>query len=109
MEGKNGAIVCIEPETGEILALVTSPSYDPSLLLGRERGKNYARLTKDPRKPLFDRALQAAYPPGSTFKPTQAMILLQEGIITTGTPFPALEAIITGSPWDATLTPPPLR
>lgn len=88
MEGKNGAIVCIEPETGEILALVTSPSYDPALLLGRERGKNYARLTNDPRKPLFDRALQAAYPPGSTFKPTQAMILLQEGIINTGTPFP---------------------
>lgn len=88
MAGKNGAIVCIEPETGEILALVTSPSYDPALLLGRERGKNYAELSKDPRKPLFDRALQAAYPPGSTFKPTQAMILLQEGIITTGTPFP---------------------
>lgn len=88
MEGKNGAIVCIEPETGEILALVTGPSYDPALLLGRERGKNYAQLSSDPRKPLFDRALQAAYPPGSTFKPTQAMILLQEGTITTSTPFP---------------------
>lgn len=88
MQGKNGAIVCIEPETGEILALVTSPTYDPALLLGRERGKNYAELSQDPRKPLFDRALQAAYPPGSTFKPTQAMILLQEGTITTSTPFP---------------------
>ncbi|MCM1004811.1 MAG: penicillin-binding protein 2 [Prevotella sp.] len=88
LQGKNGAIVCIEPATGEILALVTGPSYDPALLLGKERGKNYAELTKDPRKPLFDRALQAAYPPGSTFKPTQAMILLQEGVITTGTPFP---------------------
>jgi len=88
MQGKNGAIVCIEPSTGEILALVTGPSYDPAMLLGRERGKNYARLTKDPRKPLFDRALQAAYPPGSTFKPTQAMIFLQEGVINASTPFP---------------------
>ena len=88
MKGKNGAIVCIEPSTGEILALVTSPTYDPSLLIGRERGKNYSQLSKDPRKPLFDRALQAAYPPGSTFKPTQAMIFLQEGIITPHTAYP---------------------
>lgn len=88
MKGKNGAIVCIEPATGEILALVTSPTYDPELLIGRERGKNYAALSKDPRKPLFDRALQAAYPPGSTFKPTQAMIFLQEGIITPSTAYP---------------------
>lgn len=88
MKGKNGAIVCIEPSTGEILALVTSPTYDPSLLIGRERGKNYSHLSKDPRKPLFDRALQAAYPPGSTFKPTQAMIFLQEGIITPHTAYP---------------------
>lgn len=88
MRGKNGAIVCIEPSTGEILALVTSPTYDPSLLIGKERGKNYAQLSNDPRKPLFDRALQAAYPPGSTFKPTQAMIFLQEGIITPHTAYP---------------------
>lgn len=96
MQGKNGAIVCIEPSTGEILALVTGPSYDPALLLGRERGKNYARLTKDPRKPLFDRALQAAYPPGSTFKPTQAMIFLQEGVINTSTPFPCAHGYHNG-------------
>lgn len=88
MAGKIGAIVAIEPATGEILALVTSPSYNPNMLIGRERGKNYAALVKDPYKPLFDRALQAAYPPGSTFKPTQALIFLQEGIITTGTSFP---------------------
>lgn len=88
MAGKIGAIVAIEPSTGEILALVTSPSYNPNLLIGRERGKNYSMLVKDPYKPLFDRALQAAYPPGSTFKPTQALIFLQEGIITTGTSFP---------------------
>ena len=96
MAGKNGAIVCIEPSTGEILALVTAPSYDPSLLLGRERGKHYAELVKDPRKPLFDRALQAAYPPGSTFKPTQGMILLQEGIITTSTTFPCARGYRNG-------------
>lgn len=96
MQGKNGAIVCIEPSTGEILALVTAPSYDPTLLLGRERGKNYAELSKDPRKPLFDRALQAAYPPGSTFKPTQAMIFLQEGVINTSTPFPCARGYRNG-------------
>ncbi len=88
MRGKIGAIVAIEPSTGEILALVTSPNYDPSLLIGRERGKNYSKLVADPHKPLFDRALQAAYPPGSTFKPSQALIFLQEGIVNPGTAFP---------------------
>lgn len=88
MQNKIGAIVAIEPSTGEILCLVSSPGYDPSLLIGKERGKNYAALVKDPRKPLFDRALQAAYPPGSTFKPTQGLIFMQEGVITAATPFP---------------------
>lgn len=88
MQNKIGAIVAIEPSTGEILCLVSSPGYDPSLLVGKGRGNNYAALVKDPQKPLFDRALQAAYPPGSTFKPTQGLIFLQEGIITTSTLFP---------------------
>jgi len=88
MANKIGAIVAIEPATGEILALVSSPGYDPSLLIGRQRGRNYSLLVQDKYKPLFDRALQAAYPPGSTFKPTQALIFLQEGIITPGTSFP---------------------
>lgn len=89
MQGKKGAIVAIEPSTGEILALVSSPSYDPSLLIGKERGKNYRALVNDTeRRPLFDRALQATYPPGSTFKPSQALIFLQENIVTTGTAFP---------------------
>ena len=88
MNGKIGAIVAIEPSTGEILALVSSPTYDPTLLIGRQRGKNYQALVKDKYKPLFDRALQAAYPPGSTFKPSQALIFLQEKIITPGTLFP---------------------
>ena len=88
MRGKLGAVVAIEPETGEVLALVTSPSYDPSLLVGRDRGKNYTMLRENPHRPLLDRSIQGAYPPGSTFKPGQGLILLEEGIITLGTTFP---------------------
>ncbi|MCM1349233.1 MAG: penicillin-binding protein 2 [Firmicutes bacterium] len=88
MTGKVGAVVAIEPQTGEVLALVTSPTYDPALLVGRNRGKNYSQLRKAPNKPLLDRSIQGAYPPGSTFKPGQGLILLQEGIITLGTSFP---------------------
>lgn len=95
MQGKKGAIVAIEPSTGEILALVSSPSYDPSLLVGKQRGKNYRQLVNDhERKPLFDRALQGTYPPGSTFKPTQALIFLQEKIITTHTSYPCYHGYI---------------
>lgn len=94
MANKIGAIVAIEPSTGEILALVSSPSYDPTLLVGKQRGKNYATLVKDPLKPLYDRALQAAYPPGSTFKPTQGLIFLQEGVITTQTQYPCYHGYI---------------
>lgn len=88
MVNKIGAVVAIEPQTGEILALVTSPTYAPSLLVGRERGKNYKELRENPYKPLLDRSIQGAYPPGSTFKPTQGLIFLQEGIITPGTSYP---------------------
>lgn len=88
MTGKIGAVVAIEPATGEVLALVTSPTYDPSLLVGRDRGKNYKALRDNPLKPLLDRSIQGAYPPGSTFKPGQGLILLQEGIVTLGTSFP---------------------
>ncbi len=88
MQGKVGAIVCIEPKTGEILALVSSPSYDPALLMGKERGKNYRDLVNNRLKPLYDRSIMAAYPPGSTFKPSQGLIFLQEGIITTSTVYP---------------------
>lgn len=96
MVGKRGAVVAIEPTTGEILCMVSSPNYDPSLLVGRQRGENYARLVKDDSKPLFDRALQAAYPPGSTFKPTQGLILLQENIIDLHTSFPCHHGYING-------------
>ncbi len=88
MAGKRGAIVAIEPQTGEVLCLVTSPNYDPSLLVGKDRGRNYASLVRDPQKPLFDRGLQGTYPPGSTFKPTQGLIFLQEGTVTTSTMYP---------------------
>ena len=85
MAGKVGGLVAIEPKTGEVLALVSSPSFNPAELVGRERGKNYLALTKDPFKPLYDRAISASYPPGSTFKLTQALITLEEGIITENT------------------------
>lgn len=88
MQGKIGSIVAIEPATGEILCMVSSPSYDPRLMVGRDRGKNHKMLSKDPRKPLLNRAISGQYPPGSTFKPTQALTFLQEGLITAGTQFP---------------------
>lgn len=96
MHGKIGAIVAIEPSTGEILCLVTSPNYDPSLLIGKDRGKNYAALKNDPYKPLYDRSIQGAYPPGSTFKPTQGLIFLQEGVVTTSTAYPCYHGYING-------------
>ncbi len=82
MKNKRGSIVAIEPSTGEILALVNNPSYNPNLLIGRQRSKNYSRLLVDTLKPLFNRALQAQYPPGSTFKLLNGLIGLQEGVIT---------------------------
>lgn len=96
MVGKRGAVVAIEPETGEILCMVSGPTYDPNLLVGRQRGKNYFKLVDDPSKPLFDRALMGAYPPGSTFKPTQGLIFLQEGIINTSTTYPCYHGYING-------------
>lgn len=96
MKGKIGAIVAIEPSTGEILCLVSSPGYDPSMLVGRDRGKNYSSLVLDPYKPLYDRAIQGAYPPGSTFKPTQGLIFLQEGVITPSTMYPCYHGYVNG-------------
>ena len=96
MQNKTGAIVAIEPSTGEILALVSSPTYDPSMLVGRERGKNYAKLTRDPGNPLYDRAIMAVYPPGSTFKPTQGLIFLEEGIITPNSHYPCTGGFVVG-------------
>ena len=85
MQNKIGAIVMIEPKTGEILCMIASPSYDPNILTGKDFGKNYVELEQNPYKPLINRAVSGMYPPGSTFKPTQGAIFLQEGIITTET------------------------
>jgi len=82
MTKKIGAIVAIEPSTGEILSLVSSPTYNPNLLLGRKRSENYKNLIKDKNKPLFNRAIQGTYPPGSVFKLINGLIALQEGVIT---------------------------
>ena len=81
MRFKRGSIVAIEPSTGEILVMVSSPSYDPNLLVGRIRGKNFSKLNQDTLKPLFNRAIQAQYPPGSTFKTLNTLIALQEGVL----------------------------
>jgi len=85
MKNKRGSIVAIEPKTGEVLTLVSSPNYDPGLLVGRIRTDNYANLAVDTVKPLFNRALMASYPPGSTFKPINGLIALQEQVITPST------------------------
>jgi penicillin-binding protein 2 len=83
MNNKRGSIVAIEPATGEILCIVSTPTYDPNLLVGSVRSKNYNILQNDTKRlPLFDRALQAMYPPGSTFKLANGLIALQEGVIT---------------------------
>ncbi len=87
MQGKRGSIVAIEPATGEVLALVSAPTYDPNLLVGRIRSRNYGNLLSDVQKPLFNRALMAYYPPGSIFKLPQALIGLQEKVIVPGSGF----------------------
>ncbi|OFY80606.1 MAG: penicillin-binding protein 2 [Bacteroidetes bacterium RBG_19FT_COMBO_42_7] len=87
-QNKPGSIVALEPKTGEVLALVSSPNYDPGLLVGRIRSENFTRLSADTAQlPLFNRALQAKYPPGSTFKPINGLIGLQEQVITPSTIF----------------------
>ncbi len=78
MQGKLGAIVAIEPKTGEILAMVSSPTYDPQIMIGRQRGKNQQEMAADPAKPLLNRAIMGQYPPGSTFKTGQAVTYLTE-------------------------------
>jgi penicillin-binding protein 2 len=84
MTNKRGGIIAIEPETGEILAMVSGPTYNPNLLVGRDRSKNFNKLYRDSiANPLFDRGLQAMYPPGSPFKTLNALIALEEGVITT--------------------------
>jgi penicillin-binding protein 2 len=87
MNNKVGSIVAIDPKTGGILAMISSPTYDPGLLTGSERRKNFSELYTDPRLPLLNRAVNANYSPGSTFKTLQALVALHEGVITTNTTF----------------------
>ena len=94
MQGKRGAIVAIEPATGEILSLVSAPSYDPSMLTGRDRGENHKILSSDKSKPLLNRAVMGTYPPGSTFKTSQAAMFLEEGVITPQTVFPCSNGFV---------------
>ena len=88
MEGKIGSIVAIEPSTGEVLCMVSSPTYDPRTMTGRNRGKRHKELAENPFKPLLNRSIMGQYPPGSTFKTSQALTYLTEGIIGPGTSFP---------------------
>ncbi|MCD8236420.1 MAG: penicillin-binding protein 2 [Prevotellaceae bacterium] len=88
MEGKKGSIVAIEPKTGEVLCMVSAPTYDPRLMEGKQRGKMMAKMGRDPLKPMINRAVLGTYPPGSTFKTSQALTFLQEGIITASTAYP---------------------
>ena len=98
LQHKIGAIVAIEPATGEILCMVSSPTFDPHLMIGRQRGKNHRMLQRDKRKPLLNRAIMGAYPPGSTFKTAQALTFLQEGIIHEDYPtFPCAHGFNYGS------------
>lgn len=88
LQGKVGSVVAIEPKTGEILALVSNPTWNPKMLVGKQRSKNYLMLLNDPTKPLMNRATMAQYPPGSTFKTLQSLVCLQEGGISPGKMYP---------------------
>lgn len=87
MQNKIGAVVAIEPATGEILSMISAPTYDPNLLVGRNKKKNYPKMAVDTLKPLYNRATMAKYPPGSTFKLLNALIGLHEGVINENTLF----------------------
>ncbi len=95
MSKKKGCIVAIEPSSGEILSMVSAPSYDPNLLVGKRNiSANYPKLARDPNLPLFPRPLQAEYPPGSIFKLVQSLIGLQEGVITANSGFPCDKSMV---------------
>ena len=87
LEGKIGSVVAIEPSTGEILCMASAPTFDPRLMVGRQRGKNHLDLARDSWKPLLNRSITGQFPPGSTFKTTQGLTFLEEGIITPETAY----------------------
>lgn len=94
MVNKRGAIVAIEPATGEILTMISTPGYDPNLLVGRKLGKNWGKLEQDSLIPLYNRATQPRYNPGSTFKLLMALIALQEGVVDTTSSFPCTKDLV---------------
>jgi penicillin-binding protein 2 len=97
MHGKWGGIVALEPSSGEVLAMISGPTYNPALLVGRERSKNYSKLHYDTiSKPLFDRAISAEGSPGSPFKTLNALVALQEGVIKPGTTFRCYNGFYVG-------------
>lgn len=95
MQNKIGAIVAIEPKTGEILCMVSSPSFDPHMMIGRQRGKNHQLLEKNRQKPLLNRAIMGTYPPGSTFKTTQGLIFWRKALFKKIPPSHAPMALFT--------------
>ena len=97
MAGKMGAVVAIEPSTGEILVMASSPTFDPNGMVGSQRGNNYMKMLNDPKKPMFKRAVQSRYPPGSTFKLVQGLIGLQEGVLTPANAYPCHNGYSYGS------------
>ena len=94
LEGKIGSVVAIEPSTGEVLCMVSSPSYDPRIMVGRQRSKSHRLLSMDAWKPLLNRSIMGQYPPGSTFKTTQALTFMTEGIITAQTAYPCYHGFV---------------
>ena len=94
MAGKTGSVVAIEPKTGEILAMISAPFYDPNQLTGAEFGKTYKVLNTDNSKPLFNRPIMATYPPGSIFKIVQSLIGLQEGVLTPNSTFACNKSLV---------------
>ena len=94
LEGKIGSVVAIEPATGEILCMASSPSYDPRMMVGRQRSKSHRLLSQDSWKPLLNRSIMGQYPPGSTFKTTQALTFMSEGIITHQTAYPCYHGFV---------------
>ena len=94
MAGKKGSVVAIEPKSGEILAMISAPFYDPNSLTGAEFSKTYRKLNNDPEKPLFNRPIMAMYPPGSIFKIVQSLIGLQKGILTPNTTFACNKSLV---------------
>ena len=94
MAGKRGSVVAIEPKTGEILSMISAPTYDPNLLAGSKFGENYSVMNLDESKPLFNRPIMATYPPGSIFKVVQSLIGLQDGILTENTTFSCNQSLV---------------